>query len=75
MTADGPYLLGRDTGGTVQLLHRGRIQRAAVDLVTLDGPALRATSRGPVAVGLSPAARPWLWRPDSSTGTGTARRI
>ncbi|WP_405656650.1 MULTISPECIES: PIG-L family deacetylase [unclassified Streptomyces] len=75
VTADGPYLLGRDTGGTLQLLHRGRIQRAARDLVTLDGPALRATPRGPMAAGLSPAARPWLWRPDSSTGTGTARKI
>ncbi|MGX1672328.1 PIG-L family deacetylase [Streptomyces sp. NPDC055400] len=77
VTADGPYLLGRDTAGTLQLLHRGRIQRAARDLVTLDGPALRATPGGPVAAGLSPTARPWLWRPDSATGTGTgtARKI
>lgn len=65
VTADGPYLLGRDTDGTLQLLHRGRIQRAARDLVTLDGPALRATAHGPVAAGLSP-------RPGRGCGARTA---
>ncbi|MFF2507996.1 PIG-L family deacetylase [Streptomyces sp. NPDC058067] len=78
VTADGPYLLGRDTSGRLQLLRGGgRIQHAARDLVSLDGPALRATPSGPVAAGLSPAARPWLWRPTRSTGTGsgTARKV
>ncbi|MEV1020149.1 PIG-L family deacetylase [Streptomyces sp. NPDC050264] len=63
VTAAGPYLLGRDTTGSVQLLHNGRTTRPATAPTTLDGPALSAGRRGPTAAGLSPDARPWLWRP------------
>ncbi|MFJ4711218.1 PIG-L family deacetylase [Streptomyces sp. NPDC088785] len=63
VAAAGPYLLGLGTDGRVQLLERGRVLRPATDPVTLDGPALVADRRGPTAAGLSPDARPWLWRP------------
>ncbi|MFD5077511.1 PIG-L family deacetylase [Streptomyces sp. NPDC058371] len=80
VAADGPYLLGRDLHGSLQLLHDGRLTRAAAGQATLDGPALRSTRRGPAAAGLSTDARPWLWRPhlprgtDSSDGS-TARKV
>ncbi|MFI6877494.1 PIG-L family deacetylase [Streptomyces sp. NPDC050400] len=63
VTAAGAYLLGRDTDGNVQLLHDGRITRPATPPATLDGPSLSVDRRGPTAAGLSPDARPWLWRP------------
>ncbi|MET8470031.1 PIG-L family deacetylase [Streptomyces sp. NPDC006422] len=63
VVAAGPYLLGRDADGRVQLHRGGRTTRPGTAPVTLDGPALAATARGPVAAGLSPDARPWLWRP------------
>ncbi|WP_306320961.1 MULTISPECIES: PIG-L family deacetylase [unclassified Streptomyces] len=63
VTAAGTYLLGRDTNGNVQLHHAGHTTRPTTAPVTLDGPALAATARGPAVAGLSPDARPWLWRP------------
>ncbi|MYW68261.1 PIG-L family deacetylase [Streptomyces sp. SID8379] len=63
VAAAGGYLLGLGTDGRVQLLEDGRITRPATGPVTLDGPALVADRRGPTAAGLSPDARPWLWRP------------
>jgi hypothetical protein len=82
VAADGPYLLGRAPDGSLQLLHGGRLTRAASSQATLDGPALRSTRRGPAAAGLSPDARPWLWRPRLPRGTdgsdsadGSARKV
>ncbi|WP_425830581.1 PIG-L family deacetylase [Streptomyces fractus] len=63
VAAAGTYLLGRDTDGTIGLHHAGRTIRPSAPPTTLDGPALALTSRGPTAAGLSPDARPWLWRP------------
>ncbi|MFF3491110.1 PIG-L family deacetylase [Streptomyces sp. NPDC002795] len=63
VAAAGAYLLGRDTEGNVQLHHAGRTVRPSTAPATLGGPALALTSRGPAAAGLSPDARPWLWRP------------
>ncbi|MGW1889356.1 PIG-L family deacetylase [Streptomyces sp. NPDC002004] len=66
VVAAGPYLLGRDVHGELQLLHRGHIMRPSATQVSLDGPALSVTARGPLAGGLSPDARPWVWRPGQS---------
>ncbi|GAA2291149.1 PIG-L family deacetylase [Streptomyces kunmingensis] len=63
VSAAGPYLLGRSASGRVQLLRDGRITRPATAPLSLDGPALSAGRRGPTVAGLSPDARPWLWRP------------
>ncbi|MEV5613486.1 PIG-L family deacetylase [Streptomyces sp. NPDC052225] len=66
VTAAGPYLLGRDVTGRVQLLHDGRITRPATAPLALEGPALHAGRLGPTAAGVSPDARPWLWRPSQA---------
>ncbi|MFJ9035352.1 PIG-L family deacetylase [Streptomyces sp. NPDC102406] len=63
VTAAGPYLLGRDDAGRVQLLHEGRVTRPTGTPPTLAGPALIADRHGPTVAGLSPDAHPWLWRP------------
>lgn len=63
VAAAGAYLLGRDTDGNVRLHHAGRTLRPSTAPATLEGPALALTARGPAAAGLSPDARPWLWRP------------
>ncbi|MFI7011731.1 PIG-L family deacetylase [Streptomyces sp. NPDC050145] len=63
VTATGDYLLGRATDGSVRLLHQGRRIHPAGLPVTLDTPSLTADAHGPTLAGLSPDARPWLWRP------------
>ncbi|MEV3860272.1 PIG-L family deacetylase [Streptomyces sp. NPDC050095] len=62
VTAAGPYLLGRDTTGRLRLLEAGRSLPVPAP-PAVGGPALAADRRGPTVAGLSPAARPWLWRP------------
>ncbi|MFE0099605.1 PIG-L family deacetylase [Streptomyces sp. NPDC059009] len=66
VSAAGEYLLGRDVRGALQLLHRGRLTHPATARTSLDGPALADTRLGPAVAGLSPDARPWLWRPKQS---------
>ncbi|MET8024818.1 PIG-L family deacetylase [Streptomyces avermitilis] len=76
VSAAGSYLLGRGVDGALRLLHDGRATRAVPAQTTLDGPALRLTRRGPAAAGLSPDARPWLWRARrSGTGTGAGSSV
>ncbi|MCX3061896.1 PIG-L family deacetylase [Streptomyces beihaiensis] len=62
VAAAGPYLLGRDTHGRVQLLEGGHITLLSGVPSDPDLPSLLVTADGPVAAGLSPDARPWLWR-------------
>ncbi|MEU2676220.1 PIG-L family deacetylase [Streptomyces sp. NPDC007107] len=64
LAAAGPALLGRTTGGLLQLRtgtwHSVRSQGP----VALDGAALRLGDEGrPVVVGLGTDALPWTWRP------------
>ncbi|MBO1335003.1 PIG-L family deacetylase [Streptomyces sp. VRA16 Mangrove soil] len=67
VAAAGGYLLGLDTDGRVQLGQGGHLTRPATDPATLAGPSLVVDRRGPTAAGLSPDARPWLWRPRQAT--------
>ncbi|QKW10572.1 PIG-L family deacetylase [Streptomyces sp. NA04227] len=68
--AAGPYLLGRDLRGEFRLLHEGRPVPGTPGVTALDGPALIATEQGAAAAGMSPLARPWLWRPERSWKPG-----
>jgi LmbE family N-acetylglucosaminyl deacetylase len=63
VTAAGDYLLGTATDGRLQLLHAGRTLRPTGLPPTLDGATLTADPHGPTLAGLTPDARPWLWRP------------
>ncbi|MFI0240955.1 PIG-L family deacetylase [Streptomyces sp. NPDC016845] len=63
VVAAGPYLVGTDLAGRIQMHHEGRISHPATAPVTLNGPSLTVGRRGPTIAGFSPDARPWLWRP------------
>ncbi|MFF2844901.1 PIG-L family deacetylase [Streptomyces sp. NPDC058001] len=67
VVAVGRSLVGRDLRGTLRLLHEGRLSPASAAPSGIDGPNLTRTPTGPAAAGLSPAARPWLWRPGADT--------
>ncbi|WP_078630960.1 PIG-L family deacetylase [Streptomyces griseoaurantiacus] len=67
VVAAGAHLLGRALDGRLRLVHgtTGRHTTSTTD--SLDGFVLHGSPRrGPVAAGLTPEGRPWLWRPDPS---------
>jgi hypothetical protein len=65
VVAAGSHLLGRALDGRLRLVHRGTGKHVTSQADALDGSVLHASRRrGPVAAGLTPEGRPWLWQPD-----------